>query len=282
MDGSSLISNLRPWSPYGHVCWSYDDPAAFDSRAREFLAEGLAAGERVWYVASEPPGAVVERLRGVSVFEDGFRRGAARVVPVDSTYSGSGVVDPVAQVGVYASATGDALAAGYTGLRVLADATPLVRTSAQLDAFARYEHLIDRYMRTRPMSALCAYNRLELGDQAVAELACLHPVTNADEVLFQLYACDPDDGCATLTGELDPSNHELFATALERADLRPVDGQLVLWAPRLRYVDHRSLLHLQDYARRRGATAVLRTSRSPATRLVELLDLADVRVEAAR
>jgi len=42
-------------------------------------------------------------------------------------------VDPDAQVRTYAAATGAALAAGFTGLRVVAEATPLVRTPEQLD-----------------------------------------------------------------------------------------------------------------------------------------------------
>jgi anti-anti-sigma regulatory factor len=267
---------------YGHVCSSYDDPATFASQARDFLVEGLAAGERVWYVAVGQPATIVERLSDVSGFQDSLRRGAAEVVSLSSTYSGGGIIDPAAQVSAYAAATDEALAAGYAGLRVVADATSLARTSAQLDAFARYEHLIDRYIRTRPMSALCAYDRLELGDRAVAQLACMHSENNAEGVLFRLYACDPGDGCAALAGELDMSNHELFATALDRADLRPVDGELVVQATHLRFIDHRALIHLRDYARRRGATAVLRTSRSAAARIVELLNLSGIRVETAR
>jgi anti-anti-sigma regulatory factor len=192
------------------------------------------------------------------------------------------VIDPAVQVRAYATATDEAVAAGYTGLRVVADATSLVRTPAQLDAFARYEHLIDRYMRTRPMSAICGYDRRELGDRTIAELACMHPETNADEVLFRLYACPPGDGSATLTGELDPTTAQLFSTALERADLHPVDGRLTVQASQLRFIDHRSLMLLQDYAQRHGTTAVLHTSRSAAARLVELLDLSRVRVEATR
>ncbi|MBE1487571.1 MEDS domain-containing protein [Plantactinospora soyae] len=272
---------LAPPSAHAHACWSYDDPADFDTRAQAFLLDGLPAGERVWLVTAEQPRDVVERLRTVSDLGAALGRGAAQVVPLTSTYRGD-VIDPAAQVAAYAAATEQALATGYTGLRVVADATSLVRTPARLAAFARYEHLIDRYMRTRPMSAVCGYDRRELGDQAVAELACMHPEGNADDTLFRLHACDPGDGAAALSGELDKFNLELFSTALDRADLRPVDGELVLWASDLRFIDHHCLTWLRDHARRLGATAVLRTSRSTAARLVDLLDLSGIRVEAAR
>lgn len=277
-----MIGDTRRTAAHAHVCWSYNDQATFDSRAWNFLAEGLTAGARVWYVTAGRPESIIERLSGFRGFQNVYRQGAINIVSVMSTYSDNFVVDPAAQVAAYSAATEAALAAGYTGLRVVAEATPLVRTPAQLEAFTRYEHLIDQYMLARPMSAMCGYDRREVSDQTIAELACMHPETNADEVLFRLYACDPDDGCATLAGELDPSNHELFATALERADLRPVDGELVVRAPHLRFIDHRSLRHLQEYALRRSATAVLRTSGAAAARLVELLDLPGVRVEAAR
>jgi hypothetical protein len=66
MDRPSMIDDVRPPAPYGHVCWCYDDPATFESRAENFLAEGLAAGERAWCVATEPPETVVERLRSTA------------------------------------------------------------------------------------------------------------------------------------------------------------------------------------------------------------------------
>ncbi|MFC7546002.1 MEDS domain-containing protein [Plantactinospora sp. GCM10030261] len=271
-----MIGDERP--SYGHICLSYDDPDAFATRARAFLLDGLAAGERVWYVATGQPDATATRLCGVDAFAEALRGGAARIVPLDTAYDFGQVVDPDAQVAAYAAATEAALAAGYAGLRVVADATSLVRDPDQLDAFARYEHRVDRFMRAHPMSAMCGYDRRVLGEPAIEELACLHPETNVD-VLFRLHARGPSDNGAALTGELDPSNRDLFRTALERADLRPVDGELTLEASALQFIDHRALIELQEYAQRRDATAVLRTSMGATRRLVELLDLSRVRVE---
>ncbi|MCE6995451.1 MEDS domain-containing protein [Saccharothrix sp. S26] len=85
------------------------------------------------------------------------------------------MVGPEQQVRVCADATQEALAAGFTGLLVVADVTPLVSTPARLEAFARYEHLVDCYMATHPLAGMCAYDRVQLGDAAVAQVACLHP-----------------------------------------------------------------------------------------------------------
>jgi anti-anti-sigma regulatory factor len=256
----------RPASPHAHVCLAFDDPAGFRSPAEAFLAEGLAAGERLWYVASEPP----ESLPG-----------PLRFVPVTDAYPSGAVVDPEAQAAEYAAATAAAQAAGYTGLRVVADATPLVRTPAQLAAFTRYEHLADRLICGSAFSALCGYDRRVLGEDAIAQLAAMHARTDAD-VPFRLTACPPAAGAAALAGELDLSAADLLAGALERAGLATGRSEVALDASGLRFTDHRSLVQLDDYAGRHGVTMVLRRAPAAVSRLAGLLDLPRLRVETAR
>ncbi|MEH0824118.1 MULTISPECIES: MEDS domain-containing protein [unclassified Micromonospora] len=265
--------------PPGHVCWSYDDPAVFDARAQRFLLAGLDAGERVRYVTAEPEDVAVARWRDVPRLRAALGSGAAEVVSVRDTYGERHVVDPADQVATYATLTDAALADGHAGLRVAADATALVVTAEQRDAFARYEHLVDRFMRARPMVAACGYDRRALGDAAIEELACLHPSADPGTTLFHLYAGADD---LVLTGELDTSNHDVFDAALTRAHLDGAPGDLVIRADGLRFVDHRNLTHLNRYAARRGGTVTLHTPLTSAARLVELLGLHRIRVEVAR
>jgi anti-anti-sigma factor len=247
----------------------------------EFLGDGLATGARVCYVGAAPTEVLLDELHRIDGMEKALSRGAARVTSLTDTYMTTDtVVDPAAQVRAYAVATEEALAAGYTGLRVAAEATPMVRTPAQLAAFARYEHLVDRYMAEHAFSALCAYDVRELGDDAIAQLACLHPNTNLGTSGFRLHAAAGEDYSVTLNGELDLSTEDLFTTALERADLSPRGGELVVDATGLDFIDHRSVLRLLEHARSRAATLVLHTSHPCPTRMVELLGLADVRVES--
>ncbi|GHG12437.1 MULTISPECIES: MEDS domain-containing protein [Amycolatopsis] len=131
----------RPFAPArDHVCRGYRRRGDFVAQAQEFLAEGLAAGERVLYVAPGDEAALTGQLRADERCDEGLERGAVQVASVDEAYPTGAVVDPAGQVDLYAAATSEALAAGFTGLRVAADATSLVRTPAQVDAFARYEH----------------------------------------------------------------------------------------------------------------------------------------------
>ncbi|GAA1341058.1 MEDS domain-containing protein [Saccharothrix algeriensis] len=263
---------------HAHVCWSYDGHAEFQRGAAEFLDEGLALGRRVLLVGPGSPESLAAALSGVEGAAAALATGAAEVCSIDDTYGGGGVVDPPAQVDAYAAATERALADGYTGLRVAAQATPLVRTPEQLAAFLRYEHLVDRYAAGHPFSALCAYDTSVLGEDAVAWLAGVHPRTNRPGP-FRLHATAEPGVSARLAGELDLNGQDRFKALLAHVDLRPEGGEIVLHAPELTFIDHQGLLALAAYARQRGTTAVLRTGWLGAARVVDALDLADVRVE---
>jgi hypothetical protein len=261
------MSSAPGETPRAHVCVAYDDPTDLRTHAQHFLADGLAAGEQVWYIAADRPAGLDDRVR---------------FVPTGRTYAHGAVVDPAAQVDFYAAATRDAVAAGHTGLRVVAEATELVVTPAQLDAFCRYEHLVDRYMCGHPFTAMCAYDRRMLDATAVARLVCLHPRTNTDDVPFTLHAAQPGEGAAVLAGELDMTAWDLLSATLEAVDLPSTAGEVVLQATGLRFADHRSLLRLQDYALDAGVTVVLRSANAALGRLAGMMELPGVRVEVAR
>ncbi|GAA1299236.1 MEDS domain-containing protein [Saccharothrix xinjiangensis] len=276
MRRTGLVAHVRGLGAHDHVCWRYDDRDDFLARVREFLAEGLALGHRVRYLGPGDVDALEADLNGVEGVDEALRTGAAEVASLDATYPTDAVVEPDAQVRAYAEATEAALAAGFTGLRVAADCTPLVRAPEQLAAFARYEHRVDHHMAGRPFSAMCAYSGEEVDEHAFAQVACMHPTTNTAYPGFRLHAAG--DLTTALGGEVDPANGDLFALALERADPRPRDGRLVIDATDLSFLDHRGLLRLVDHADRHGASVVLRTSWPGVASMVDLLDL-DVRVE---
>ncbi|WP_434443570.1 MEDS domain-containing protein [Lentzea sp. E54] len=279
MRRSGLVEHTRELGAHDHVCWRYEDMHEFRARVREFLSEGLAQGYRVSYIAPGDMNALLDDLRGIDGIDDALETGAAQVASLDTSYPVGAVIDPAAQVRAYSEATQAALAAGFTGLRVAADCTPLVRTPEQLDALARYEHLVDHYMTGSPFSAMCGYAGGAVDERTFAQVACMHPNTNSPLPGFRLYAAG--DGGTALGGETDLVTGDLFSLALARADLRLRDGRLVLEADDLEFLDHNSLLRLAGYAADRHAPLVLRTSWPGAARLVELLDLANVRVEAA-
>jgi anti-anti-sigma regulatory factor len=275
-----VVDSARGLGARSHLCWRYEDHSEFVVRAQEFLSDGLAAGERACCIAPGDVAVLTGQLRELDGLDEAIDRGALRVESLDTLYPVGTTIDPAIQIRTYAAATRDALAAGFTGLRVAAEATDLVRTPAQLDSFTRYEHLVDQFMLTQPFTALCAYHRSELGDQVVAQLACVHPQANTGATPFRLHTrTTQDQSTLALGGELDLTGHDLLSRALDRVAPRPVEGRILIDATDLSFIDHRGMLALDDYAGRRGVTAVLRTSLSTPDRLITILDLTNVCVE---
>jgi hypothetical protein len=124
---------------------------------------------------------------------------------------------PAAQVPVWATMTGQALDAGYRGLRIFADGTVRVRDPARRAQQVRYEHLLDRLCLQRPLTILCAYDRSSLGNAVVAELACVHRLAPGGLSPFQLCAHPRAD--LALAGSVDTLSAADLVTALQRIEV---------------------------------------------------------------
>ncbi|MEV5297610.1 MEDS domain-containing protein [Amycolatopsis methanolica] len=279
MRRSGIVVDARGLGCHDHLCWGYEDPAEFRSRVREFLAEGLALGQRVCYAGTGPVPRLMADLDGIVDGDEASRRGALRVLSLDDL---GALGDPHVRLRTYAKATEAALADGYRGLRVAADVTGLLQSPTRLNSLARFEHLADGYSAVHPFSALCGYDRRKLDRPTLALLSALHPSANENRAGFRLHASARGGCCASLGGELDLASAELFPRALGHVDPRPVGGRLVLDATTLDFIDHRNLLALAEHARRHAAEVVLRAPRPEPASVVEVLKLQDIRVEAPR
>ncbi|MGW5517556.1 MEDS domain-containing protein [Nocardia africana] len=279
LDRPARLQHARGLGTHDHVCWAYTGMAEFKTRAAEFLADGLDAGCRVRYIRPGTVADIAEDLREFAGWSKALRDGRAEVVSLSGLYGADAVLDPSGQVQVYAEATARAVADGFRGLRVAVDCTSLVSDATRLAAFARYEHLIDRYMAGHPFSALCGYDRSAVEAGALAQLACLHPCTDARAAGFRLYAPLSESHTVALAGDLDLATREVLAPTLERFEVKPEDGELVLDATGVEFIDHVGLTRLADWAAVRDADLVIRTQWAGIDRVIRLLDISNVRAE---
>jgi anti-anti-sigma regulatory factor len=264
-----------------HVCWAFTDSAEFAQRAGEYLGAGLTRGNRVCYIAPGDPQLLLDEISAVEGLREAVDCGAAQVVSAESAYEGFSCAGPAQQLRHYAQATEQALADGHSGLRVAANVTSQVLTPAALSAFARYEHLVDRFMAQRPFSALCGYDRAVLSAADVARLACMHPHAGPDAAPVRLFASADPQVTAMLEGEIDIASHRLFEEALEHTEPPADRGPIIIDATALEFIDHRGLSILDGFLSRRGVTAVLRCKPdSPLATLTQLLSLPTVHLEA--
>lgn len=182
--------------PHDHLAWVFSGSAAFVRLAEPFLAEGVALGERLMYVAADPNPAPLAGLAEVA----GPR--GLQVASIAEVYGPSGVVDASSQRATFAQALADALAEGYTGIRVAADNTPLVTDEVRLAAWIRWEIVADRFMSDNNVTGLCAFDSEKVAVDRLRHMASLHPLSSASSPVpqFRLFA---DTGQLRLEGEID-------------------------------------------------------------------------------
>jgi hypothetical protein len=164
-----------------HVCWAYDDDAAFEDAAVRFLAEGLGRDDRLLWVGDGAAGRL-RRAPGRPADVDGpTAQGALSVLSVAESYAAAGPLPPERQLAFYDVAARGAIDEGHRGLRVVAEITWLAADEGQPAQLLCWEHLADDYVAHGPgFSALCAYRRDLLPADAGADVASLHPLAHAD------------------------------------------------------------------------------------------------------
>ncbi|HEY7268373.1 MAG TPA: MEDS domain-containing protein, partial [Dehalococcoidia bacterium] len=141
--------------------------------AAPYLTEGAALGERLMYVADEPDPGDLSRLAGV-VDPD-----ALRIASVAEVYGPRGIVDPHRQLATFLGEVADARAAGYTGLRVVADNTSLVSDDIRMKAWIQWEIIADHAIAGQPFTAMCAFSKDKVAAGALRQIASLHPLSSA-------------------------------------------------------------------------------------------------------
>lgn len=256
-----------------HLGWGYHDRGQFLRAAAQFLRQGLARNELVEFVGEGTPSELTAAMRAAGLPD-------VRVTPAQDFYpvSDDRVLDPDAAIATLTDAAGRALAEGYAGLRIVGDATCLVRRPEGRDAFARYEFLADRVIAELPIAAMCAFGITALGD-AAAELVCLHGEVGEAVPDFRIHAAP---GVAfALGGEIDAASADLFASTLDRVWPLLDRDDVVIDASRLDYLDHSTLLRLDATAAQSGRRILLRGAGPLVCRLVGVLRPSNTVVEPA-
>lgn len=78
---------------------------------------------------------------------------------------------------VFADCLADAVADGFSGLRVAADNTSSIATTAKLEAWMRWEAVADRFIEENPGTGLCAFDRDRVDRDVLSTVIGAHRLT---------------------------------------------------------------------------------------------------------
>ena len=236
----------------GHACWKFSElEGDFRDAAVAFLAEGQELGQRLVFVGGADAEAVVRDLEPTSSM---VKTGELGVMPFDAVYPGGRRMANQAQWAAYAGATDQALADGFTGLRVLAEVTSLASDGqGTLEDHAGWETYADRHMVHVPLAALCCFDQAVVPEDTLARIASAHPVSDrrlGQHVPFHLYA---EVDALSLAGEVDATCASVLERLLRAGDDQD-SGDVVLDLGGLDFIEHVGIMTIAQHARRLSDT----------------------------
>ncbi len=182
--------------PHDHIGWAFAGPDEFADVAGDFLREGRDRGELLMFVAAEPSQEAYARLIA------SFGASELGVASIADVYGASGIVDAAAQRATFRGVLDQALADGYTGIRVAADNTPLVQTPERFKAWMHWELVADEFMSANRVTGLCGFDRTAVNVDTLRHLVTLHPLSSAAAPVpqFRLFV---DTAGLCLEGDID-------------------------------------------------------------------------------
>jgi ABC-type transporter Mla MlaB component len=206
MDVRDCIAEVGDLRRGSHVCWLVDDPAIYTDVAAALLSDGSRLGQKpvVFGPADSPNLAELEPA-------------AAIAADPHVAFLDSGPLDPDAMFAMFRAQSALAEAAGYDGLRVVADMDWLLPGRPTVEAIVGFELLLDRVVGELNATVVCAYRRTSFDTAAIAGALAVHPLQfgSSEQPQFRLVAGGADSW--RLAGEVDLAVGAAFAAALVAA-----------------------------------------------------------------
>ena len=278
MRSTGFIDDVRRLAPGDHVCWPFADRAGFVTLAQDFVADGLRRVEQVVYFDWRGVDAA-RRDVGRADIDALLVDGSLRLEAGDPVFATGAALESDAIAEALGEMVHAAMRAGFSGVRMVSDATPVVQNEAQRVSFLRLHHLLDEQIADGlPLTAMCAIDITSADPAFLCDMVCLHPLAASEHTLFHLHAAA--GGGLALAGDLDAHSAALLGHALERLDQAGIlfGGRVAVDAHELAFIDHRSLLALQRWAERHARTVGLDHAPGSAVRIAELLPLSHLSV----
>jgi PAS domain S-box-containing protein len=174
-DLEKQLANLKHGD---HICSIYEKPGEQLGVIVPFIIDGLARGERCIYIVDDSTlDDVVQALRaaGVDVAHERQRGALWLLTPVD-TYLRAGEFVPQAMLDWIRQAETDALADGFSGLRLTAEPTWSFGSELGCDRLIEYEALLNQLPANSKSVILCQYHQSRFGMPCIHDVLRTHPV----------------------------------------------------------------------------------------------------------
>jgi PAS domain S-box-containing protein len=189
-------TRLEDLIPGEHLCFFFSSDAEHHAVMAPFLAQGLAAGEKVLYLAdNSPPRVILGYLKkqGLKV-EPCLHRGQLQIINASEVYLSGGLFDPEAVISRLKAETEQALAEGYSGLRATGEMGWATRGYLGSERLTEYEARLNEFIPGSRALVICQYDRRKFDPVLLMDILAAHPkVIIGAEVMDNLYYLPPSE-----------------------------------------------------------------------------------------
>jgi ABC-type transporter Mla MlaB component len=216
--GGCASRSLWHAEPGTHLCALYRGEAELEQVAATFVNSGLAAGDRVLYVASERPSATVRTALEAHQVRTGPASAIGQLVIRDfsAAYGQPGQMDLAEMESGFRAAARQARADGFGALRVAAEMGDFSRAVSSVEQLLEWERICTPMQHEEGITSVCQYDQRRFSNTHAAMIVHEHAGI-APEVLppppTRLTATTAPWGL-TVTGELDLSSREVLGRVL--------------------------------------------------------------------
>jgi PAS domain S-box-containing protein len=161
-----------------HICSIYENADEQMAAVVPFIIDGLARGERCVYIVNDRTiEEAVETLEaaGVDVAQE-RRRGALRLLTHQDTYLRASRFVPQAMIDFIRQAETEALADGFSGLRLTGEPTWSFGPEPGCDRLIEYEALLNQLTTNSKSVILCQYHHSRFGSPCIHDVLRTHPL----------------------------------------------------------------------------------------------------------
>jgi hypothetical protein len=196
-----------------HICGIYSTEDELCDMVTPYLAEGLARGERCWFLPSAEGDAGVRRgltEQGIDVDREVWR-GALVFADSTAAYAVRGRFDPEETMALFGAAIEDALNDGFHGFRAAAEMSWVMDAEGGEERIVTYEALLKSLFSNGHATGLCLYQRDRMPLNVIDGALATHPIVRAPRTDYRRnphydpgittgFAADPGAVAARLEG----------------------------------------------------------------------------------
>ncbi|MFC1713167.1 MEDS domain-containing protein [Candidatus Poribacteria bacterium] len=169
------VADLRPGD---HLCCLYETEQEHRELLTPFLQQGLEKNEKVIYIRDvHTDETILGYLRdeGMNV-EPYLTSKQLNIRTVDDTYISGGVFDPDRVIAMLRSETEQAIAQGYSTLRVTGEMTWALRNLPGSEKLIEYEAKLNDFFPNSRCLAICQYDRRRFAPAMLLDILRMYPV----------------------------------------------------------------------------------------------------------